>query len=50
MVFPSRWPTFASPFNQALQQGHYEEIMTGYHEHDGAEGYFFGKRSLGQMG
>jgi hypothetical protein len=41
IVFPSRWSlTFASPFNQALQQGDYEEIMTGYHEHDGAEGYF----------
>lgn len=41
IVFPSRWSlTFASPFNQALQQGDYQEIMTGYHEHDGSEGYF----------
>ena len=41
IVFPSRWPlTFASPFNQAIQQGRYEESMTGYHDHDGAEGYF----------
>lgn len=41
IVFPSRWSlTFASPFNQALQQGRYQEITTGYHEHDGAKGYF----------
>jgi len=41
IVFPSRWPlTFASPFNQALQQGRYEAVMTGYHEHDGPQGYF----------
>ena len=41
IVFPSRWFwTVGSPFNQARQQGHYIELSSGPHEHDGSEGYF----------
>jgi hypothetical protein len=41
ILFPSRWPwTFASPFNRARQDGRYQGLSIGPHEHDGDRGYF----------
>lgn len=40
-LFPSRWPwTVASPFNQAVQQGHFTVQTIGSQAHDGESGYF----------
>lgn len=41
VVFASRWPwAITSPFNRARQKGRYTAIDSGFHTHDGDEGYF----------
>lgn len=41
IIFPSRWVfTIASPFSRARQQGRYQSVVSGPHEHDGSQGYF----------
>lgn len=41
VVFASRWSwVVGSPFNQAQRQGRYTALSSGFHAHDGDEGYF----------
>lgn len=50
IIFPSRWVfRVNSPFSRARQQGRYQAIETGSHEHDGSRGYFGEEKISGEI-